>query len=264
MYFNCSFPRNFTAEQDCCDYAAQRAIALDFSTDNSTAFCSTRNGTGLTSCLAKQHRIFASECLVQDVARNVSAVEASSARRGSSTSFLTRALLVVIGLSSLMGVSAASDSKSTVCKEFAPADRASWTSGKSEPVLVTEVYDCSHQDNPCEFTAHGRPEWRVSWNAPEGLEVKADPNTLADAMGDNSAAVVKLPELYDHMYYNLKGHMVANALTTITPGTFRQCDDGKEYNGSASVPRTDTFSLQIVDGEPKQHLSNAATPTSPP
>lgn len=263
MYFNCSFPRNITAEQDCCDYAAQKAISLDFSPDNSTAYCSTSNGTGLTSCLAKQHRIFASECLVQDVARNVSAVEASSARRGTPVSFLTRALLVVIGLSSLMGVSA-SDSKSTVCKEFAPADRASWTSGKSEPVLVSEVFDCSTQDTPCELTPNGQPEWRVSWDAPEGVEVKADPNTLADAVGDNSAAVVKLPELYDHMYYNLKGHMVSNALTTIIPGTFRQCDDGKGYNGSASVPRTDVFSLQIVEGEPKQHLSKAANPTSSP
>lgn len=263
MYFNCSFPRNFTAEQDCCNFEAGTALGpLDFSADNSTAHCATRNGSALTACLAQQHSVFASECLVLEVPRNETSVKASSSPRRQSLSLTAMVLVAMTGLTCLVGVSAA-DSNSTTCKEFEPVAREHWTAGLSEAVQVSHTLDCRQSNNPCSFEPAYQPVWRVTWSAPEGIEVKADAKELLDALGDNWAEAVQLPVIYDTMWLPTMGYLTASVQTTIAPGTFRQCDDGKAYNGSAAIPRSNAFSLKAVeDLHPKGDLGSITAPAS--
>lgn len=258
MYFNCSFPHNVTVEQDCCNLEAHKAFSVDISPDNSTAWCSTSNGTILTTCLAEGHRVFSPECLVQEVAREATVATQSSARR-SSLSFLACAFLVLIGFTSLLGV-AADDSKAITCKEFAPGDRSLWTTGMSVAFHISVTQDCRSQQSLCVYTPALQPIWNLTWDAPEGVNVKADPKKLVKTVGNNSVAAVKLPDIDTRMYLDSVGYMAASVQTTVVSGMFRQCDDGKEYNGTAAVPRTDVFSIRVVqDSYPKGGLSDTVS-----
>lgn len=127
------------------------------------------------------------------------------------------------------------------CHRFdANPDRGTWNYEASTPTKrISDGVDCRNSEEPCtlQISQGTIQTWTVTWQVSVGVSISGF--SASTTVGGSYADAVTWTQTGGlSVDPGQRGYAGAYTLAVDVPGTYRDCDDGGEYEGSALIPST--------------------------